>query len=46
MCTLYRVYQAEYVIHIGVVAPQEYVNIYSTRRTVGLSDVMVRQIAH
>jgi len=24
--------QAEYVIHIRVVAPQEYVNIYSTRR--------------
>jgi len=24
--------QAEYVIHILVIAPQEYVNIYSTRR--------------
>jgi len=30
---LYRVHQAEYVIHI--LAPQEYVNIYSTRRAVG-----------
>jgi len=30
--TIYRVYQAECVIHILVVAPQEYVNIYSTRR--------------
>jgi len=30
---IYRVDQAEYVIHILVAAPQEYVNIYSTRRT-------------
>jgi len=29
---MYRVEQAEYVFHIRVVAPQEYVNIYSTRR--------------
>jgi len=29
---IYSVNQAEYVIHILVVAPQEYVNIYSTRR--------------
>jgi len=29
---IYRVSQAEYVIRIRVVAPQEYVNIYSTRR--------------
>ena len=29
---IYRVNQAEYVIRIRVVAPQEYVNIYSTRR--------------
>jgi len=29
---IYRVSQAEYVIHILVVAPQEYVKIYSTRR--------------
>ena len=29
---IYRVNQAEYIIHIRVVAPQEYVNIYSTRR--------------
>jgi len=29
-----RVNQAEYGIHIRVVAPQEYVNIYSTRRVV------------
>jgi len=28
----YRVNQAEYVIHILVVAPQEFVNAYSTRR--------------
>ena len=31
---IYKVHQAEYVIHILVVAPQEYVNIYSTRRTI------------
>ena len=30
---IYRVHQAEYVIHILVVAPQEYVNPYSTRGT-------------
>jgi len=29
---IYRVNQAEYVSHILVVAPQEYVKIYSTRR--------------
>jgi len=29
---IYRVDQAEYAIHMLVVAPQEYVNIYSTRR--------------
>jgi len=29
---IYRVNQAEYVIHIRVVAPHEYVNTYSTRR--------------
>jgi len=29
--SIYRVNQAEYVIHIRVVASQEYVNIYSTR---------------
>jgi len=34
---IYRVNQAEYGIHILVVAPQEYVNIYSTRRPVSLS---------
>jgi len=28
---IYRVNQAEYAIHIRVVAPQEYVNLYSTR---------------
>jgi len=32
---IYRVNQAEYVIHFLVVAPQEYVNIYSTRRVLG-----------
>jgi len=31
---IYRVDQAEYGIHIRVVAPQEYVNIYSTHRAV------------
>ena len=34
MHVIYRLNQAEYVIHIRVVAPQEYVNIYSTRRAV------------
>jgi len=34
---VYRVKQAEYVIHIRVFAPQEYVNIYSTRRTTSTS---------
>jgi len=29
---IYRVHEAEYGIRILVVAPQEYVNIYSTRR--------------
>jgi len=29
---MYRINQEEHVIHIRVVAPQEYVNIYSTRR--------------
>ena len=29
---IYRVNPAEYVIHVLVVASQEYVNIYSTRR--------------
>jgi len=29
---IYRVNQAGYVIHVLVIAPQEYVNIYSTRR--------------
>jgi len=29
---IYSVHQAEYVVHIRVVAPQEYVNIYSPRR--------------
>jgi len=29
---IYRVNQAEYGIHIFLVAPQEYVNIYLTRR--------------
>jgi len=32
MHVIYRVNQAEYVIQIFVVVPQEYVNIYSTRR--------------
>jgi len=31
---IYRVHQAEYVIHIRVVAPQEYVDIDSTLRVV------------
>jgi len=29
---IYRINQAEYVIHMHVVAPHEYVNMYSTRR--------------
>jgi len=29
---MYRVHQAKYLIHVLVVAPQEYVNTYSTRR--------------
>ena len=29
---IYRVHQAEYVIHILVAASQEYANTYSTRR--------------
>jgi len=29
---IYRVHQAEYGIRIRLVAPHEYVNIYSTRR--------------
>jgi len=33
---IYRVNQAEYVLHILVVAPQEYVNIYSTRSNLTL----------
>ena len=32
---IHRVDQVEYVIYIFVVAPQEYVNIYSTRRHAG-----------
>jgi len=31
----YRVNQAKYIIHMIVVAPQENVKIYSTRRHVG-----------
>ena len=31
---IYRVNQAEYVIHILVAVPQEYVNTYLTRRAV------------
>jgi len=34
---MYRVNQAEYVTHILVVAPQECVNIYSTRRVLACS---------
>jgi len=34
---VYRVNQAEYVIHIRVIAPQEYVKIYSTRRVAELN---------
>ena len=33
---IYRVNQAENVFHIIVVAAQEYVNIYSTRRVVSM----------
>ena len=38
---IYRVYQAEHGIHILVVTPQEYVNIYSTRRQQILEPVRV-----
>ena len=38
---IYRVNQAEYVIHILVVVPQEYVNIYATRRVVSTVIYMV-----
>jgi len=34
---IYRVHQAEYVIHILVVAPQEDVNMYSTLKPVTLA---------
>ena len=33
---IYRAHQAEYVLHIVVVAPQEYVNIYLAFRERGL----------
>jgi len=33
---IYRIHQAEYLIHFLVVAPQEYVTIYSTCR-IGLT---------
>jgi len=33
---IYRVNQAEYIIRIRVVAPQEYVNLDLTRRHAGL----------
>jgi len=36
-----RVNQAEHDIHIPVVAPQEYVNIYSTRRLLAAERVAV-----
>jgi len=36
MHVIYEVNQTEYVIHVIVVAPQEYVNICLTRRAMGL----------
>jgi len=40
---IYRVNQAEYGMHIFVVAPQEYVNIDSTRRVGGRPDSTARR---
>jgi len=37
---VYRANQAEYGIHILVVAPQEYVNVYSTRRVLVVGTVL------
>jgi len=34
---IYRVHQAEYVIHIRVAASEEYMNIYSTSRVLKLA---------
>jgi len=39
MHAVYRVNQAEYAIRIPMAAPQEYVNIYSTRRPLSLHGV-------
>jgi len=33
---IYRVHEAEYGIHVLEVAPEEYVNMYSTRRGGGV----------
>jgi len=38
---IYRVKHAKYVIHILVVAPQEYVNIYSICRVTSVTSVRV-----
>ena len=38
--------QAEYVIHVRVVAPQEYVSIYSTRRIGTHTSISDRQRAN
>jgi len=37
---IYGVNQAEYGIHVLVFAPQEYVNIYSTRRCASLPSIV------
>jgi len=41
----YRVNQTEYVIHLLVAAPQEYVNFYSTRRIFSLPAAMHPSVA-
>jgi len=41
---IYRVNQAEYVLHILAVASQEYVNIYSTHRQLGQREQEIGQL--
>jgi len=40
----YRVHQAEYVVHVVVVASQEYLNIYSTSRVSWLPSLAARYL--
>jgi len=39
--SIYRVHPAECVIHMLLVAPQEYVDMYSARRVLGLHKIFV-----